>query len=59
MSKSKYVQCGLRLPVDLKVWADGKAKEDKRSFNNYVEMKLLELKKAEDKANERKAAYPQ
>jgi hypothetical protein len=56
MDKTAYVQCGLRLPAELKAWVDSTAKKDKRSFNNFIETTLSKLKDVEEKRNEQKAA---
>lgn len=56
MAKTKYVQCGLRLTGEIKAWVDEKAKKENRSFNNFIETKLAQLKEAEERKHEQRAA---
>lgn len=46
------VQMNVRIPRNLKKWAENKARKDRRSLNSTIAFILEELKKADEKSNE-------
>lgn len=52
-NNNDLVQMNVRIPLNLKKWAEKKAKKDKRSLNSTIAFILEELKKADEKADEK------